>query len=95
MVAQSYQALLCPGRCSVFLSVCTYSTTSISSSAVIVFCRSAGIREIGCFFSSSISDFFNVREIESAPRRTSSDGVSETLIPLMTLPSTVDAVHVS
>ena len=63
------------------MSVCTYSTTSISSSAVIVFCRSAGISEIGCFFSSSISDFFSVREMESLPRRTSSVGVSETLMP--------------
>ena len=71
------------------------STTSINSSAVIVFCRSAGMREIGCFLSSSISAFFSVREIESLPRKTSSVGVSETLMPVTTLPSAVAAVQVS
>jgi AraC-like DNA-binding protein len=65
-----------------FLSVWIYSTTSISSWGVIVFCRSAGMREMLCFFSSSISDFLSVRVIESIPRRTISVGVSETLIPL-------------
>ena len=69
--------------------------TSINSWAVIVFWRSAGIREIDCFFSSSISDFFRVRAMASTPLRTISAGVSETLMPLTTLPSTVDAFQVS
>src|SRR6476659_9149837 len=78
-----------------FLRVVRYSTTSTRFFAVRLFCKSAGISEVGCFFMAVISSRGILRMIASAVFTLTSCSVSLTRMPERLVPSSKSSRCVS